>query len=122
MNGLVRNFTLEQRKVFCWVFCFLRATSQYRTKPARRLIVHGAGDTSKLYLVQAVAYFAHRAIALRGFDFHRNVVGMFALIGIASFKIDGGMVIDSAFAMNRESSSLFLKPLVAVKLAQLRTM
>ena len=122
MNGLVRSFTPEQRKVFCYNFSWLRATGQYRTKPAPRLIVHGAGGTRKSFLVQAVAFFGHRAFALRGFDFHRNVVGLFALTGVASFKLDGGMVINSSFAMNRANPNQFLKPLGAVKLAQLRTM
>ena len=122
MNGLVRSFTPEQKKVFCYFFSWFRATGQYRTKPAPRLIVHGTGGTGKLYLVQAVAYFAHRAFAIRGFGFHRNVVGLFALTDVASFKLDGGMVIDSAFAMDRGNPNHSLKPLGAVKLAQLRTM
>ena len=70
----------------------------------------------------SLAYYAHRDFALRGFDFPRNLVGPFVITNIAIFKLDVGMVSDSAFAMTRENPNQFLKPLGSAKMAQLRKM
>ena len=121
MKNFVKHFRMQQENIFQFVYSWLKISSQGEKVTCPLLIVHGSGGTRKTHLIQDTTFFAVKALSRGESYFKKYFVGLFALTGVASFNLVGGMVIDSAFSTMRDKPTQYLTQLSAVRLGELRS-
>lgn len=120
-RSMIRTLNSDQRRVFQHMISWFRSNRKADVTVQPPLIfLHGGGGVGKSFLIRSIAAAATRFLPQPGGDFLCNLVGLFALTGVASFNLDGGLVIDSALSMNRNHRGC-LPAVGAAKLAQLRS-